>query len=412
MAHETASHVGSGSHTDAAVQLLRDLVRIPSVTGTEREAARHVASVLRATGADIVDLDLWDDRGNVVAIFRGSAPGPTIVFAGHLDVVGADGFEEHWGDDPRRDPFAACVVDGSVWGRGAGDLKGGIAAAIAGLQAFLRDGHELAGNVGFLLVSDEESRDGFGKSVGIKRGLPQLRRHLPTADLAIYLEPTQLDVYIAQIGFYVADVTITGTSAYFSKAELGVDALKAGAKALELLWAHDQTLRSRGEHELLGPRFLLPTGAQAGGLIAVPGECRVTLISAVLPGDDLADAKEELEAVLEPISQIPGISMNIDYSSGRDHEIGGTPVEVDADLEVLRPLVDAARSVRPGSGKLGGAPYWSESSFFISQWDTPAVYFAPGDIRNCHTFEEHVPLDEFLDAVTIFADYLQAVCGR
>jgi acetylornithine deacetylase len=396
----------------AALEVLRDLVRVPSVTGTEAAVAQHAADLLRDAGADVVDLDLWDDRGNVVAVFRGASPGPTIVFAGHLDVVGADGFEGHWGDDPRRDPFAATVVDGAVWGRGVGDLKGGIAAAICGLRAFLDSGAELAGNIGFLLVSDEESRPGLGVSEGIKRGLPKLRTHLPHADLAIYLEPTQLDVYVAQIGFYVADITITGKSAYFSKAEMGVDALKAGVRALNLLWAHDTDLRARGSHPLLGPRFLLPTTARAGGLIAVPGECELSLIAAVLPGDSLDDARRELEEVLEPVREIEGISVHVQYSSPRDHGIGGSPVEVDPDLETLRPLLDATRSMNPDKGKVGGAPYWSEAPFFISQWDTPAVYFAPGDIRNCHTFEEHVEVDEYLDAVSIIAAYLRTVCAK
>jgi acetylornithine deacetylase len=396
----------------AALEVLRGMVRVPSVTGTEGAVARHAADLLRDSGADVVDLDLWDDRGNVVAVFRGATPGPTIVFAGHLDVVGVDGFEGHWGDDPRHDPFAASVVDGAVWGRGVGDLKGGIAAAVSGLRAFLGSGAELRGNVGFLLVSDEESRPGLGMSEGIKRALPKLRELLPHADLAIYLEPTELDVYVAQIGFYVADITITGKSAYFSKAELGVDALKAGARALDLLWAHDTTLRSRGSHPLLGPRFLLPTTVQAGGLIAVPGECVVSLIAAVLPGDSLDDARTELEAVLEPVRRIDGISVQVEYSSPRDHSIGGSPVEVDPELETLRPLVDAARSVNPDRGRIGGAPYWSEAPFLISEWDTPTVYFAPGDIRNCHTFEEHVDVDEYLDAVSIIATYLRAVCAR
>jgi acetylornithine deacetylase len=411
MSRKIAPELQRAFDEDAAVELLRGIVRVPSVTGTEGEVAKHVAAILERAGADTVDLDLFGDRGNVLAVFRGKKPGPTIVFAGHLDVVGVDGFEEHWGDDPRRDPFGATIHDGAVWSRGVGDLKGGIAAAIAAVQTFLASGQELAGTIAFALVSDEEAINGMGQSIGIKRILPRLREHFPQADLAIYVEPTKLDVYVAQIGFYIADITITGRSAYFSKAELGIDALKVGTKALQLLWAHDEELRSRGTHPLLGPRFLLPTSAQAGGLIAVPGECRLSLIAAVLPGDELNDAKAELEEVLRPVSEIDGITVDIAYSSARDHNVGGSPAEVSADLEVLRPLIDAAKAVRPQSGNISGAPYWSESPFFIGQLDTPAVYFAPGDISNCHTFDEHVAIDEYLDGVAILANYLQSVCG-
>jgi acetylornithine deacetylase/succinyl-diaminopimelate desuccinylase-like protein len=412
MSRGIAPQLESSFDRDAALALVRDLVRIPSVTGTERALAQHCASVLRAAGADVVDLDLFDDRGNVLAIFTGTTPGPTIVIAGHLDVVGVDGFAEHWGDDPRRDPFGAVVHEGAIWGRGVGDLKGGIAAAISAVRTVLASGTGLAGTIIFALVSDEETREGMGRSAGIKRLLPRLREHCPKADLAIYVEPTKLDIYVAQIGFYVADVTITGKSAYFSKAELGVDALKAGVRALELLWGHDETLRARGTHPLLGPRFLLPTTAQAGGLIAVPGECKISLIAAALPGDELDDAKTELEDLLRNVSEMDGITVDITYSSARDHNIGGSPAEVSPDLDILQPLAAAAAEVRIGTGAMAGAPYWSESPFFLNQLQTPTVYFGPGDISNCHTFDEHVDVDEYLDAVAILAGYLLSVCGR
>ena len=152
---------------------------------------------------------------------------------------------------------------------------------------------------------------------------------MPKPDFAIYVEPTTLDVYSAQMGFFIADIEVTGRTAYFGVPELGADALKAAHAILAALWAHSADLETRGSHPLIGRSFLLVTGIEGGGLIAVPERCRLSLIRKLRPGEDLTAAAAELEAVVRGAVADPDIRVAFSYPAGRDHEIGGTATEID-----------------------------------------------------------------------------------
>ena len=107
--------------------------------------------------------------------------------------------------------------------------------------------------------------------------------------MAIYVEPTMLDVYVAHMGFFVCDIRVTGKSAYFGVPELGVDALKGAHAVLDALWRYSDELSAGESHALVGSGFVLPTGIQGGGYIAVPGECTISLIAKIPPGVRLDD---------------------------------------------------------------------------------------------------------------------------
>ena len=152
------------------------------------------------------------------------------------------------------------------------------------------------------------------------------------------------------MGFLICDITVTGKSAYFGVPELGVDALKAGHAVLSALWAHSAALERLAPHPLVGRPFLLVTEVKAGGYIAVPGECRISLILKLIPGQSLDEAKAGLEAAARSAPLAPGIRLAFDYPAGRDHPVGGTPTETPEATPFVRQLVDAVRSraSRPG----------------------------------------------------------------
>lgn len=188
-----------------------------------------------------------------------------------------------------REPFSAAIVDGAVWGRGAGDLKAGITSSLAALALLDAAGITLAGDVSFAFVGDEESgQPGTGVSAGIKDYVTRIEAgEVARPDFVVYVEPTQLAVYPAQIGFFITDITITGRSAYFGVPELGKDALRASHAAMSALWKHSDEISARAEHKLVGRSFLLITGLTGGGYIAVPEKCELSLIRKLLPGESL-----------------------------------------------------------------------------------------------------------------------------
>jgi acetylornithine deacetylase len=213
-----------------------------------------------------------------------------------------------------------------------------------------------------------------------------------------------------KIGFFIADVVLTGRSAYFGRPELGKDALRAGHRVLSAIWDHSDTIATQADHPMLGRPFALVTSLTAGGLIAVPGECRLSLIRKLLPGETLDAATAELEAAIQEALQ-EGIGLSITYPAGRDHPRGGSPAGIAEDHPVALRLAACLAAVRPGAGVIEGAPFWSEMPFLTESIGCPAVYCAPGDIALCHTHEERVPLRDYHDAILALAAFMAEFCG-
>ena len=397
---------------DEALALLRRAIGAASVTGEERTFAELLAGELTALEAsDVVVSEFAPGRPNVRGLLRGDGGGPRLLLTGHTDTVHVRGWAERWAGTERANPFGGAVVDGEIWGRGAGDLKAGICATLAAVRLVKRAGLRLPREIAFAFVGDEESGEpGSGVSAGMKAYVEGVRSGAaPRPDIAIYVEPTRLNVYAAQMGFLICDLTINGKSAYFGVPELGLDALKAGHAVLAALWAHSAMLERRTPHPLVGRPFLLITEVKAGGYIAVPGECRISLILKLIPGESLDEAKAALESAARAAPLDPLIHLDFAYPAGRDHPLGGTPMETPIATPFVRLLSEAVRAVRPDRGAIEGAPYWSEAPFLSTQLGVPTVYCAPGDIRNCHTFEERVELAEYFDGVVAFAAFLAAL---
>jgi acetylornithine deacetylase len=397
----------------AAVAWLRRAVQTPSITGDEMAFARLVASELEDCGADEVHLEeVLPGRPIVWSVTRGTGGGPSVLLAGHLDTVRVDGWRERWHGTEREDPFGAAIVDGAVWGRGAGDLKGGIATALGALRTLHGAGVELRGDVITLWVCDEESGEpGLGRSAGMRAASDRLGAGtIPRADVAIYVEPTSLEIYSAQIGFLIADISLEGRSAYFGRPDAGVDALRAGHAVLSELWRLDASLRERAVHPLLGQPRLLVTELRAGGYIAVPGSCTLSLIRTLVPPEELEPAAAQIQEAVERGVADTGVRAEVRFPAGRDHELGGLPAETDADAPAIVALRDAVRAVAPERGRPAGAPFWSEMSF-LSAVGIPCVYWAPGDITNCHTTGERVAIDELVAAIKALSLFLVGHCG-
>jgi acetylornithine deacetylase len=392
-----------------ALDLLKRAVGTPSVTGNERAFAELLADELRALGAEGVTIkDFAPGRPNVRGRLSGSGAGPRLLLTGHTDTVHVRGWAGRWAGTERADPFGGAIVDGEIWGRGTGDLKAGICTTLAAARLARDAGLKLPRELLFAFIGDEESGEpGSGVSAGAKALVAEIEAGaFPCPEAVVYVEPTQLNIYAAQMGFLICDITITGKSAYFGVPELGVDALKAGHAVLSALWSHSAALERQAPHSLVGRPFLLVTEVKAGGYIAVPGECRLSLILKLIPGQSLDDGPAALEAAVRAAPVADGIEIDFAYPAGRDHAVGGTPTETPETTPFVETLSRAVRSVRPDRGLIEGAPYWSEAPFFATRLGAPTVYCAPGDIRNCHTLEERVEVQEYFDGIVAFAAFL------
>jgi len=237
---------------------------------------------------------------------------------------------------------------------------------------------------------------------GIQRDQP--------ADFLVYTEPTTSAIYTAQMGFLIADIALTGQSAYFGRPELGVDALKAGHRLLTALWEHSDRLRAQPAHPLIGEAFLLVTEVRSGESIAVPGRFDLSLIRKVLPRESLDDAAQSIRDITARVAGDHGVEASVEFTAPRDHPVGGTPDETPVDHPAVQALGASIASVTGAAPRIEAAPYWSEKSF-ASAIGIPGVYFAPGDISNAHTPFERVEIDELVDAARTLAHFVASWCG-
>lgn len=200
---------------NADLDLLRSSIALESITGNETPFASFLLTELEKLGLKTGFGDFLEGRKNVWGHLVGKEGRPHLMFVGHTDTVHVRGWENYWQSDPRADPFAGVEFEEAIWGRGACDLKGGICAALASLRLLQSIGCELEGGITFAFVGDEESGEtGTGVSAGIKAFVQQFEAEkLPAPDFAIYLEPTTLNIFTAQIGFFIADLTVKGKTA-------------------------------------------------------------------------------------------------------------------------------------------------------------------------------------------------------
>lgn len=395
-----------------ATDFLAASVSAASVTGNEALMVQVLRPVMERLNLSPIVEEFSLGRPNIYGLRKGSSQGPKLAFLGHTDVVHARHWDKHWKGAEQENPFKPVVIDGEMWGRGVADLKAGICASLMALDLVDKVGVKLNGELSFAFIGDEESGEpGSGVSAGIKAySAAVMQKRFSVPDFAIYVEPSKLAIYPVQMGFFIADIILTGKSAYFGKPELGNDALKAAYQILSAIWAYSDIIAARQEHPLLGRAFVLVTKIEAGGLIAVPGECKLSLIRKLLPGEQLDEATLELENVLR--SSVPhDIAIAIDYPAGRDHSRGGSPAGTDLSHESIALLTESVKAVRVNAGNIEGAPFWSEMPFLTNEIKCPAVYFAPGDISICHTNFERVPLRDYFDAIVALAAFIISFYG-
>jgi acetylornithine deacetylase len=403
------AHINSSE----TIAMLQRAVQTPSITGDEAAIGTLFLEELAGAGVKKVNsFQIAENRPNIEGFISGTGGGNSLMLLGHTDTVHVEGWREEWADTEREDPFGGVIVDGDLYGRGAGDMKAGIVTIIAALKAIHDAGLHPKGDIVTLFVVDEESgQPGSGLSLGMKAAVERIRTgDIPRTDFAIYTEPTALKIYAAQMGFIIADITVRGRSAYFGTPWLGNDALRATHRLLTALYDYTDAIWETADHALLGRPFSLVTGINGGGYIAVPDKCNVSLIRKVLPHENLDEVKSQLDGIVQRLAINEGVVIDIEYTASRDHSYGGSPTETDIAHPGLTSLCDAVRSVTGDSKAIEGAPYWSEMSF-LNGLDIPTVYCAPGDISNCHTFHERVSVQQLLDGVEIFVRFTAQYCG-
>lgn len=360
---------------DSAVALLRDLVAIDSVNPSlvpgargEHDVARRLARELTDIGLEVEVTEVDPGRPNVVGVLNGRRPGRTLMLCGHTDTVGVSGMDR---------PFSAQIQHGRLYGRGAQDMKGGLAAMVDASRRIVDSGGLDAGTLLVAGVIDEEHA-----SRGAEALVSRWR-----ADAAIVTEPTGLDIAVAHKGFQWVSIETYGRAAHGSRPLEGRDAILRMGRVLSQLEALDGRLQRGPRHALLGTPSLHASLISGGHeLSSYPARTSLQLERRTLPGEQRDVALAEARAILAQLKgDDPEFAADAQLMFGRD------AYEIDMAEPVTDLLLAAAISVGCATN-LVGMTFWTDAAI-LGHAGIPSVIFGPGG-AGLHSTDEYVLVDE------------------
>jgi acetylornithine deacetylase len=368
-------------------ELTRQLVAIDSVNPDlvpggkgEAEIAAFVADWARERGLDVEVVEPVAGRPSVLATARGTGGGRSLLLYAHTDTVGVAGM---------TDPFGARVVGGRLYGRGAVDMKGSLAACLAATAALA--GQELAGDVVLAAVADEENAS-IGATAVAKR---------VKTDAAIVTEPVAGGgVCVAHKGFVWLRVTVTGRAAHGSRPEEGIDAIARMGRILTGVHTLGQSLRAGPRHPLLGTGSVHASLIEGGQeMSSYPERCVLGVERRTIPGEDADRARAELERIVaDARAEDPPLDAQVEVTLAR------RPFEVDQAEAIVQEVLREVEGY--GEARIVGSAGWMDSAVFADA-GIPSVIVGP-DGEGLHAVEEWVDLA----SVARLTRTLEAVASR
>jgi len=364
--------------------LVEGLVRCPSPNppGREEQTVAYLAGTCETLGLT-VELDpVLPGRPNLYASI-GPSDERGLLVLGHTDTVPP-------GDGWTYEPFGATVESGRLIGRGAADMKGGLAAAVGAMAALVRAGIPLRESVTLAAVMDEEEHG---------QGVRAFLARRPMARCALVPEPTDLETVIACRGNCYVEIEVEGRAAHAGTAELGRNAIYGAVRAVESILRLDDELVAN-EHPLLG-RATWSVGTIHGGTATamVPAACTVSVDRRLLPGQTGGQALSEVERALEELAlDEDGLSVRAELLM----EIPSFEVAADDPLVRLvhRASVDAGAPERP----MGGWTAACDGGYVMRDAGIPAIVLGPGSVgEQAHKPDESIELAEVVMAARVYA---------
>lgn len=411
------------------VDLTAALVAFDTVTRTgawsareERRLQEELSRRLTAAGAVV---DLWepapgtlrcprqipdglrfDGYPQMLARFPGAGSGPTLLLGGHIDVVSPEP-RDSW----TSDPFRAEVRAGRLYGRGACDMKGGVAAMVYAAEVLARAGVQLGGSLLVNTVTDEESTSAGGVAT-VARGV--------RADASIILEPTSLRIGIACRGSMLPVVTVPGRAGHPAAVQPpwrqggAVSAAEKAALVLEAVGSLRDRWRDAVPHPRLPPASVVATTINGGQWpVSYADSCDIGCHISYLPNQADGDGygslveREFSEWIEQYVRKDPWLA---EHPPSVSWSIDVPPTEVSADEPIVRRLAAAAADVGRG-GDIVGADFWHDGATLRRAAGIPSVAFGPGDVWIAHSVDESVVVDDVVAAAQTIAVTAMRFCG-
>jgi acetylornithine deacetylase len=362
---------------DPCISLLRDLVAIDSVNPSlvpgargEGPIADAIAAHMRRLQLDVAIEDAAPGRPNVIGVLEGRRPGPALMLCGHVDTVGVEGM---------RDPFDPRERDGRLFGRGAQDMKGGVAAMIDAARVAAERGFP-AGRLIVAAVVDEEYAS-IGADALVRTW---------SADMAVVTEPTDLQIAVGHKGFAWIEVVARGRAAHGSRPAEGRDAILRMGRVLSRLEALDRELQSRPPHPVMGTGSLHASIVQGGReLSSYPDRCQLQYERRTVAGETVDDVRNEIDTILGALKDA-----DPEFEAAARVSFARPPYELPAGHPLPEALAAAAATVAPRRPSIVGMSFWTDAAVLATA-GIPTVLFGPGG-AGLHSTEEYVHVSDVL----------------
>ena len=414
---------------DELVGLTADLVACDTTARLAGDPARDEEKLQRVLAARLVALgaeaDLWEPeptgsgdrfipagldfkgRPQLAAVLRGTGGGRSILLNGHIDAVDVEP-RDKW----TSDPFVLTERGGYLYGRGANDMKGGVAGLVLALEALHRQGVRLAGDVVFCTDTDEES-SGAGGHMCVRHGV--------AADAGIAAEPTDFDAWVSCRGTVTPTITVAGRAGHAEMPQPhwreggAVNAIEKMVPVLSAIGALREEWRARPDHRhpLLAPGDIVPTVVQGGTwIVTIPASCSVTADITYLPQH--VDAEGTGKAVEdEVIDRLTAAVADDPWFAEHPLRFIWSEDVVPAEMPADHPLVTCALGCAGALGRQGkpsGLDSWHDAATFTHA-GTPTFSFGPDGLETAHAVNERVGVGALVDFSAAVALTMLRWCG-
>jgi acetylornithine deacetylase/succinyl-diaminopimelate desuccinylase family protein len=373
------------------VGILQELIRCPSVNPPPEttQCAQVVADILRKNSIRADIIEARSGVANVVARLEGKKSGKRILLNGHIDVV-APG--EGW----TMDPYGGEVRSDLIYGRGACDMKSGIAVMLASIIAFKRSGRPFSGEIIFTAVGDEETGSRFGTKYLLEQGIAN------DVDLAIVTEPTDLAIELGNRGLRWFDISVKGLACHAGRPHLGINAVQYASKIVEAI--HGIKLDHRDDRFEIPQPSISVTMIDGGTQVnVVPNRCRLSVDRRMIPGETSESVMHELEAA---VSSVTAVQPDIDV------DIRIRPESWDAYLiseeEAVVDLLKKAHFAITGQQPVIRTKLaCTDASHIFHEAGVPVALYGPGIAGKSHQIDECIPVNNLIVATEVLQAFFR-----
>ena len=382
---------------DDAINIIRTLINIPSMTGKEKAIAEYLGRELLKSGLSIEYVEGQEGRPNVIACIEGQCDKKGLILVGHIDTVPvAQTLENSW----ETDPFEGEIRNDRIYGLGSSDMKGGIASILLAVKAILNVTKKLNKKLTIIFCVDEER----GSREGMKY-LCKSRRF--RGDLAIAAEPTNMNVQGWFKGRTWYEIETRGKAVHSSNPAKGVNAIH---NMVDIIYKIKKDGFQFGNHNFLG-NCSLNFGSIEGGMDinTIPDLCKTKLEVRTVFGQTGEGVKKEIMAHIDELKKEDStFDAKVRFWDGWESK---DPMEIGLSNPMIERIQKASQSAIGKKLKLGRFGMGGGDLYFLSKSSgIPGIFFGPGNVESIHSANEYVNIEDITNAAKCYAAFILEFC--